>query len=150
MYSKQEASHIRQEFWTAFGRYMQPVLSAEGETINWINYKTGVRHIYFRMDAGKGARISIELNHPDAAVQKEQFTLLTQMKQLLYNSLQEEWEWVSGVKDEHGKIHSLVFKELSGVHLFNKADWPALISFFKPRIIALDAFWSDVKPAFEV
>ena len=52
MYSKHEASQLRQEFWTPFGRYMQPVLSSEGERVNWINYKTGAKHIYFRMDAG--------------------------------------------------------------------------------------------------
>jgi hypothetical protein len=33
MYTKQETSKQRQEFWTAFGRYMKPVLSADGEEI---------------------------------------------------------------------------------------------------------------------
>jgi hypothetical protein len=28
-------------------------------------------------------------------------------------------------------------------------DWPAIISFLKPRIIALDAFWSQAKYGFE-
>ena len=30
MFSKQEASQLRKEFWTAFGQYMKPVLSADG------------------------------------------------------------------------------------------------------------------------
>ncbi|MFA6248901.1 MAG: DUF4268 domain-containing protein, partial [Mucilaginibacter sp.] len=49
MYSKDQASQLKQAFWTAFGQYMGPVLSAEGLRTNWINYKTGVKHIYFRM-----------------------------------------------------------------------------------------------------
>ena len=49
MYSKAEATQLRQAFWTAFGQYMAPVPSAEGETTNWINYKTGFKHLYFRM-----------------------------------------------------------------------------------------------------
>ena len=51
MYSKKEISLTRQEFWTAFGQYMAPIPSAGGEKINWINYKTGVKHIYFKMEA---------------------------------------------------------------------------------------------------
>ena len=44
MYSKQELSRIREEFWTSFGRYMQPILSADGEKVNWVNYKTGMTY----------------------------------------------------------------------------------------------------------
>ncbi len=51
MFSKQDASKLKKEFWTAFGRYMKPVLSADGEKINWINYKTGEKDIVFKMDA---------------------------------------------------------------------------------------------------
>jgi len=40
MFKRQEASRLREEFWTTFGRYMRPVLSTEGIKINWINYKT--------------------------------------------------------------------------------------------------------------
>ncbi|TVP42967.1 MAG: DUF4268 domain-containing protein, partial [Mongoliibacter sp.] len=38
---------------------------------------------------------------------------------------------------------------LADVNVMEKDDWPAIISFLKPRIIALDAFWSNIKPAFE-
>ena len=51
MYSKSEASQLKQEFWTSFGQYMSPVLSAEGEKLNWINYKTGEKDIFFKMKA---------------------------------------------------------------------------------------------------
>ena len=61
MYTKQEASLIKKKFWTSFGRYLQPVPNAEGETINWINYKTGIRDIFFRMDVDtRSAQIAIE------------------------------------------------------------------------------------------
>jgi hypothetical protein len=35
------------------------------------------------------------------------------------------------------------------VNLFNRDDWPALISFFKPRLVALDEFWNGAQYAFE-
>jgi hypothetical protein len=64
MYTKEQASQLKQAFWTAFGQYMGPVLSAEGLRTNWINYKTGVKHIFFRMQAdNKMASIAIEIAH---------------------------------------------------------------------------------------
>ncbi len=58
MYSKQEAANLKREFWTVFGQYMRPVLSADGEQINWVNYKTGEKHVFFKCEAdSKAARV---------------------------------------------------------------------------------------------
>jgi hypothetical protein len=81
MYSKQEAAQLRQEFWTAFGQYMSPVLSAEGEKVNWVNYKTGEKDIRFRMSAdNKTAEIAIELTHKDAGIQQLYFDQFVELK----------------------------------------------------------------------
>jgi hypothetical protein len=48
-----------------------------------------------------------------------------------------------------GKTVSRIYKELPGVSVFNKSDWPELISFFKPRLIALDAFWENARYSFD-
>lgn len=150
MYSRQEASQLREEFWTAFGKYMQPILSAEGERINWINYKTGVKHISFKINAAKGASIAIEISHPDLDEQKNHYQKFEQLRLLLNNALEEDWNWIAAVKDENDKLVSRIYLEITDVHILNKADWPTLISFFKPRIIRLDQFWSNVKPLFEM
>ncbi len=77
MYSKDEASQLKQEFWTAFGQYISPVPSADGLRVNWVNYKTGLKHVYFKMQADKRiAAIAIEMTHPDPGIQElffEQF-----------------------------------------------------------------------------
>lgn len=146
MYTKQEASLIKKKFWTTFGQYMKPVANAEGETINWINYKTGIRHIYFRMDAtNKEATIGIELREEDTALRYQQYNIFLQLKSVLMEELQEEWEWNKDVIDEDGNTISRISIALPNVSVFNEADWPAIISFFKPRIIALDAFWYMAK-----
>lgn len=141
---------MKQEFWTAFGQYMSPILSAEGDKVNWINYKTGEKHIAFRMHAdNKKAAIAIELNHKDEGIQQIYFEQLLQFKNLFTGIVQEDWTWQLHTHDEHGKMISRVYAEKNGVSIFQKNDWPQLISFFKPRIIALDEFWSQVKYAFE-
>jgi hypothetical protein len=150
MYSRQEASRLRQEFWTSFGQYMAPVLSAEGEKINWINYKTGEKDIYFKMHAdSKKASVGIELAHKDAGIQQLYFEQFAELKKILETALNEEWIWQLHTRDAHGKPISRIYTEQEGVNIFKKEDWPSLISFFKPRMIALDEFWSSVKYGFE-
>jgi hypothetical protein len=150
MYSKAESSRIRKEFWTTFGQYMKPVPSATGEKKNWQNYKTGVKDIYFRMNAEKNsASIGIELAHPDLELQQLFFDQFMSLRRLLESETGEHWNWVSHQEDGYGKVTSKIEISITGVNVMEERDWPELISFLKPRIIALDAFWANVKPAFE-
>lgn len=150
MFSKQETVLLKKEFWTVFGQYMLPVLSSEDEKVNWVNYKTGEKDIYFRLHAdNKKAVISIELTHKDEDIRHLYFEQFLQFKNLLNQSQGEEWTWQLHAKDEHGKSLSRIYRELEHTSIMKKEDWPSLISFFKPRIIALDAFWNAVKYGFE-
>lgn len=150
MYSKQEASQLRQEFWTVFGQYMTPLLSADGEKINWVNYKTGEKGIHFRMEAGnKKASVAIELTQNDPGIRELYFEPFLQLKRILQDSLNEEWMWTRQTTGSSGRSISRIYIELHGVSIFRKEDWPAIISFFKPRVIGLDEFWSTVKYGFE-
>lgn len=150
MFSRAEASRIRHEFWTTFGKYMNPVPSAEGMKINWVNYHTGLKDVYFRMNAGNhSATISISIEHNDPEIQQLYFEQFLEMKEMLHGALGEEWEWQLHVSTPDGKLISSISKELSPVSVFNKDHWPDLISFFKPRIIALDSFWENGRWGFE-
>ncbi|MES2649595.1 MAG: DUF4268 domain-containing protein [Bacteroidota bacterium] len=150
MYSKQQASLLKQSFWTAFGKYMAPVPSADGNKINWINYKTGVKHIFFRMQATEiNAGISIVLANPDTAIQQADYNKLLSLRVLLEEELQEKWQWQQEIKDEYGKIYSVASKNIVDVNVLDESTWPAIISFLKPGIIALDNFWYHAKAYFE-
>lgn len=151
MYSKDQASQLKQTFWTAFGQYIAPQPSAEGLRVNWVNYKTGVKHLFFKMEADKkGASIAIEMSHPDKGIQELMFEQFQSLQNILTARLTGDWEWVLHTADENGKVVSRIYTELNGVSVFKQEDWPALISFFKPRIIALDEFWSDAQYSFEL
>jgi hypothetical protein len=102
------------------------------------------------MDAGqKSSAISISMEHRDPEIQELYFERFLELKNLLYGTLHEEWEWQLNVPVADGKIVSRVYKEITGVSVFNKDHWPRLISFFKPRIIALDSFWENAKYGFD-
>lgn len=150
MFSREEASRKRQEFWTTFGRYMRPVPSSEGFKVNWINYHTRVKDVYFRMDAGpKSARISITLEHRDSGVREMFYEQFLELQNLLHTTLEEEWVWEPAVTLPDGKQISRISLELPDVSILNTDHWPDLISFFKPRIIALDSFWENARYSFE-
>ena len=150
MYSKDESSNIKQTFWTTFGQYISPQLSAEGLKVNWVNYKTGIKHLYFKMEtANRSVSIGIVIAHPDRAIQELFFEQFKELKTLLKNRLDEDWTWALHDTDEYGKTISRIYTQFDGVSVYNRADWPQLIPFFKPRIIALDEFWSTAQYSFE-
>jgi hypothetical protein len=63
--------------------------------------------------------------------------------------LNEEWIWELHEPDEYGKTVSSIYIEIKDVSIYNREHWPQLISFFKPRIIALDEFWSVGQYSFD-
>ncbi|WP_196860076.1 DUF4268 domain-containing protein [Pedobacter sp. CAN_A7] len=151
MYSKEQTSALKQAFWTAFGQYMSLSLSADGQKINWINYKTGLKHLNFKMQAEqRSAYMAIEMTHPDPGIQMLMFEQFKEFKVMLEGALGEEWDWQMQVQNEHYKTVSRIYKEIPQVSVFKQEDWPTLISFFKPRIIALDEFWNDAQYSFDL
>ena len=151
MYAKDEVTKLKQEFWTTFGQYMALELSNSGLRINWVNYKTGIKHLYFKMEAdGKKATIGIEISHPDRSIQELIFEQFTEFKNILTACLNEEWNWELHTTDEYGKTVTKISTSLFGVSIFKREDWPKLIEFLKPRLIALDNFWTDARDSFDL
>lgn len=151
MYSKEEVKRLKEQFWTSFGQYMSAIPSADMEKVNWVNYKTGVKHLSFKMDAtNKAAYVMIELTHPDDSMRELIYAQFVEYKNILHANIDEEWEWDEVYYDSAGKKTSRISVELAKVSVFKTEDWPTLISFFKPRIIALDEFWSTAKYAFDI
>jgi len=146
MYKKHEVVQLKQEFWTRFGQYMSPIHSASGERINWINYKTGVKDIYIRMEVDTShAALAIELTHRDDTARMNAFRKLEVFKNSFDEYAEEEWNWLLDGTDEHDRAISKIGMALNDVNVLDKNSWSAIISFLKPRLIALDAFWNEVK-----
>lgn len=146
MYSAQETTAIKEEFWTKLGKYLAPVPSAAGEKINWINYKTGVKPIRFKMDAlPKEAFVSIDIL-ADEELRTKLFKLFGKFKK----QFPAGYEWAEYCEDEQGRALSRIFIEKENVSIFRKTDWPELIQFFKIQIVALDLFWQEHKDFFEM
>ena len=148
MYSKEQSSKLKAQFWTNFGQYMKPVPGASGLPVNWINYKTGIRHIHFKMDADNTkAIIAIEISHPHQDQRLQYYDQFLSLKNLLNSTTAFNWQWNETIETGYKTISS-ISQQLDAVNILNQADWPAIISFLKPRIMSLDAFWELVKDGF--
>ena len=150
MFSKQEAGILKQQFWTSLGKYLAPIPSSEGQKINWINYKTGIRFVNLKMDAfADHAYIGIELSHKEAAVQQVFFNHFKTLKDDIEKSMGEEWIW-QPLANIDGRVISRIYTELPNVNIYRQTDWPEIISFLKTRMILLDEFWNRQKDIFEM
>ncbi len=149
MYNRNEMSKVRQYFWTSFGRYMLPVQPAGDEKVNWINYKTGVKEISFKMSAERDAAgLSIQITG-DKLQREKHYKRMLQFKQVFESSVQGKWIWLKEKPDENGRIMAVIETILPGVNVYDKNDWPAIISFLKSMITELDKFWTSVEDFFE-
>jgi len=149
VYGKDESKILKKQFWTAFGTVMKPHLSAEGFKINWINYKTGVKHILFKTNASKKeVSISIELHHPDESIRELYWEQFLEFKSLFHSIMGEEWIWDDKIFDDYDKSYSSIHISTKG-NIFNNEQWQDMFAFLKPRLIKLDEFWSDAQDVFK-
>ena len=102
------------------------------------------------MEAGpRSAMIGIIVQHKDPAIQELYFEQFLELKEMLHATMEEEWTWQLHAQESDGKVVTKIFREISDVSVFNKEEWPELISFFKKRIVGLDSFWEDARYSFD-
>lgn len=142
MYSKAESAHIKTSFWISYGQYMKPIANANGEDINWVNYKTGKKNVFFRMHFDKKiAKIFIEISCKNEEERIALYQKILMFKEEFETIVGSGFDWVPNAYDDYGKPVSVIVKTIENVSIFKKEDWPEVISFFKTSMIQLDAFW---------
>lgn len=148
MFSKEEATAGKQAFWTAFGRYMQPVLGADGEPRKWMNYETGVPGLYLRVFfQGKAAYAGIEISNIESAQGARLADILLKTLPLLEQHTGPGWDWIAV---ENRPPNSLFWgTALRGKNPVVQTYWPEIISFLKQNLLAMDAYWTAAGMAFE-
>lgn len=150
MYTAERASRIRETFWLKLGKYLAPIPGAGGDKVNWINYKTGIKDFYFRMEATRSeARISVEIMQRDPVYSKKLYEQLVLLRGDFESTMQETWIWEPASVNDTNMPLSRLYTDLKNVNVLKEDDWPTIISFLKPRIILLDQFWNNNRMIFE-
>ncbi len=149
MYSKKEWVEKQRAFWTAFGLYMKPVPASGWEKVNWVNYKTGLKNLHFRLDAGRTtATVSVEMSGADTETRMRLLNTFILLREDFEEIVGLDWAWEQEAKDEFGNPVTRLVRYLDDVDLMKESDWPAMIGFFKETMTRLDAFWFSNKDIF--
>lgn len=150
MFSKEEARQHRIDFWTAFGVYMRQHTSASGTKQKWVNYHTGVKGIFFRLDAEpKYARVAITIEHHDPGIRSLFFEQWQELKTYLHTVSEADWTWEDSHYTKDGREISRIYQQLDQVSIHNRQDWQAMFVFLEKGILALDSVWADCNDVFK-
>lgn len=150
MYSKEEAQQQRKEFWTSFGLYMKKHHSLFGPKVRWINYRTGIRDLFFRVDAtSKEVYFSIDIQHKDEGIRELFYEQFTELKVVMEEALPGTLEWCPNFHlDSIDKSICRIIERKENVSIYNKNDWKEMFEFMEGKLVAMDAFWFDFKDIF--
>ncbi len=150
MYGKDEAKELKTLFWTSFGKYMRKHKTEYGSKIQWINYKTGVKDIYFRLDADKRtAKVCVDLQHRDEGIRELFYDQFLEVKTVFSDMTGQDWVWLKDYTNEYGHSMSRLFVELEGVNMYNKDHWAGIFTFYENALVGLDEFWNEFKDLFK-
>lgn len=150
MFDKDTAKELRKAFWTHFGIHMSQHVSARGYGQKWLNYRTGISHIFFRWEAERGtARVAIDLQFNDPGIRELVFQQFEEFQTLLHSNTGVEWTWLPEYRQATGKIASRIVVEQKGWDFYNREDWPSICNWFEPIIVGLDDVWGDAYDIFK-
>jgi hypothetical protein len=150
MRSKEDLKKLKIDFWTAYGKYMTRHASMRGPKISWLNYKTGIRHIYFRQDVDQqGARVSIDIQHGSTSLREVYFDQFWELETLLHSTSGSNWTWERNFHLPSGQEISRISITLPGTNIEKHEDWPLIFTFFERNMLALDEIWVNALDIFK-
>ena len=149
MYSKDEKKKYTADFWNSFGLYMKKY-NADFGRIKWVNYRTNVKDIYFRLSiTNKQASIAIELQHKDDGIRELMFDQFKELKVILEDNVNGELIWNGVTFNRFNQPISSISEELTNVSKYNRDDWQATFQFFEKRIVGFHTFWVEFQEIFK-
>ena len=150
MYGKEEAKQLKRDFWTSFGIYMKKHNLTYGRKINWVNYKTKIKDVYFRLNVdNKEAIFAIELQHQDEGIRELFFEQFQELKVVLEENFKHELIWDSKTINYFGIPISKIGCSYQGISVFDKNSWKDTFIFLEENITAIHHFWEDFHEVFK-
>jgi hypothetical protein len=148
MFSKEEKKQMKLEFWSRLEDQMEKLKNPHGSKVFWLDYTTGIKDLYFRMEADETAvRLCIDLQFNDAGIREVYYEQFDEFRDML-NGLFKELNWQKDFEHSNGKTISRISIERTGVNIYNKKDWDKMHLFLKLNFVKLDRFWDEFKEVF--
>lgn len=149
MYSKEDMKALRIDFWGKLQGQMEKMRNPHGSKVNWMNYNTNIKHLYFRMEADEnGARLCIDLQFPDKGIRELYYEQFQEFQDMLSSKFK-YLEWYPEWEHWNGKQISRIVVEQAGTDIRNKQDWDKMHLFLKLNFAKLDEFWVEFGEVFK-
>jgi len=149
MYSKDEKKKYTADFWNSFGFYMKKY-NVDFGRIRWVNYRTNVKDIYFRLDVtNKKATFSLELQHKNDGIRELFFEQFKELKVVLEDNIKADLIWEEVAFNSFNQPMSSISEELNNVSIYNRDDWTQIFHFFEKRMIGVHTFWVEFQEIFK-
>ncbi len=146
MLSKEALKEKNTEFWTQFRKSMNSQPSASGRQVNWINYPTGVKDVYMRMEVdGKGARVCFDIQPKDDGVRAIIWEQMMELKNLMQTEMGIEADFNEKSHYWNERLISRIKWEDNRLNYFNDEDIPKIIAFLKDKLVRFDKFYQEYK-----
>jgi hypothetical protein len=135
MFSKEEATLLRKEFWISFGKSFPK---------KWLLYNTQVKGLSFKFVADqKKAEVCMDIENPDELVNLLYYDQLLSLKAVITSEIP-EIVFNDAYELESGKIiHRiyLPFEDKFSIH--NKATWSKCFKFFLETMPKFESFYFE-------
>ncbi|MGB0933627.1 MAG: DUF4268 domain-containing protein [Lishizhenia sp.] len=144
MFSKEELRNRKALFWNEFRAIMTLERSVSGRKVNWINYNSGIKFLFIRLDAtSKKATFSIDIQPKDDGIREIVYEQFTELKKVLESEFSQPGIWEEAFVLPSQQEISRIYWELDNVNMFRREDKQKIFDFFKDNLLAFDRFYSE-------
>ena len=138
MFSKQESTSLRKEFWTCFGKSFPR---------KWLLYNTKIKGLSFKFVANrKNAMICLDIEHADEMVNKILFDKILSLKTILKEDYVPEVIFDDSYILENGKsIHRIYINHREKFSIYNKDSWNSCYEFYIEIMPKFELFFYEYR-----
>ena len=149
MYDRDTVRNTKSLFYTSYGKFMKNEISKSGLKVKWINYQTGIKQLYIRLEANqKNARVCIDLQQKDKDIRELQYAQFIELNKVFTNVSNVKWVWKENHINANNEQCSRIYAELENFNIYDKSNWKAAFDFYKKSMNHFDEFWCDYKELF--
>ena len=138
MFSKEESTSLRKEFWTCFGKSFPR---------KWVLYNTKIKGLSFKFVANrKNAMICLDIENPDKMANKILFEKILSLQTILKEEYLSEVIFDDSYRLENEKIiHRIYINHKDKFSIYNKNTWNSCYNFYVEVMPKFELFFLEYK-----
>ncbi|MDG1160596.1 MAG: DUF4268 domain-containing protein [Flavobacteriaceae bacterium] len=138
MFSKEESTSLRKEFWTCFGKSFPR---------KWVLYNTKIKGLSFKFVANrKNAMICLDIENPDKMANKILFEKILSLQTILKEEYLSEVIFDDSYRLENEKIiHRIYINHKDKFSIYNKNTWSSCYNFYVEVMPKFELFFLEYK-----